>query len=89
MSEDEDYESCALKIELLHNTYGLDLDLELQEWYDYKLILTYQKRLICSKNKLLMEFEKAFQKLNNITQQLKNAKLNREDKEELNQLWKS
>lgn len=89
MSEDEDYEFCALKIELLHNTYGLDLDLELQEWYDYKLILTYQKRLIYSKNKLLMEFEKVFQKLNNITQQLKNAKLNREDKEELNQLWKS
>lgn len=33
-----------------------------------------------------MEFEKAFQKLNNMTLQLKNAKLNREDKEELNQL---
>ena len=31
MSEDEDYESFALKIGLLHNTYGLDLDHELKE----------------------------------------------------------
>lgn len=89
MSEDEDYESFALKIGLLHNTYGLDLDHELKEWHDYKLILTYQKSRRCSNGKLLMEFEKAFQKLNNMTLQLKNAKLNREDKEELNQLWKS
>ena len=57
-----DEESRTLKIGLLYNTYGLDSDHGFKEWHDYKLILTYQKRLRCSKDKLLKEFEKAFPK---------------------------
>ena len=73
----EDLEGRLAKLETLHRMYGIEREHPVaKEWYGYKVILIFRKRLSCTLKQLQDEFSKAYPSLNVLSRQIRLAKSN-------------
>ena len=54
------------KIKLLYEIYGLNTTKSMPKWRDYDVQVTYRKRIKCSSNQLLAQFEKRYPVINQL-----------------------
>ena len=75
LSSEEDYEERLVKLIKLFNIYGCNVEHDVKdEWNGYKITVIYKKRLNCSKDELVKQFEKAWPKINKLSQEFIQAK---------------
>ena len=83
LESDEDYESQVAKVSALHDLYGTNTDHQLEDWHEFKVKVTYKRRLSFTKKELLDQLQKAFEKMNAMSSKLNYA---RGRKEKLSQI---
>ena len=70
----EDLPSRLEKISKLHELYGIEREHEVEEqWFDYRVILIHKPRLRCNEANLRKEFEKAYSRMNVLSQELRSG----------------
>ena len=89
LSSSEEYDSRADKISKMYDMYGVDNEhLVDEEWNGFKVNITYKRRIHCSKQELLQQFEKAGPKINMLSQELHEAREAKNRKLQQFHLWK-
>ena len=75
LGSDEDYSSRVEKISQLFSIYGNNKEHNVDEkWNGYQVRIIYKKRLSCSKDDLLKQFDKAWPIMNRLSQEFSQAK---------------
>ena len=74
LSSEEDYEARASEVMSPYDVYCQDRVHDLEEWNRFKVKVNFPKRIDCTKNELLSQFKKAFEKMNCMARKLRDDK---------------
>ena len=87
LSTPEDLESRLLKIEALHNMYGIDVEKAVEEkWNDIDITITFKRKILCTKEELVKQFKDGFKVMNEMARELRQSKETLTPKSQY-QLW--
>ena len=48
LKSEEDYESRGAKVSALHDLYGINTDHQLEDCCEFKVVVTYKRKLLCT-----------------------------------------
>ena len=70
----------------LYQLFGNDIEHQMPEWNEYNIMVTYKRRLTCTEEALISDFDKATPLINDMGRRLKNSKSSLEPLTQL-ELW--
>ena len=88
LTSTEDLEEKVVKLEHLFDIYGVDLTHVMPEWFNFQVRATYEKRLTCTKEMLVKQFEDAHEKIVSMSRDLRDDRRNHSEKKlSQHKLW--
>ena len=87
LTSTEDLEIKVFKVESLFDIYGVDYTHVMPDWFDFQVRATYEKRLTCTKEALVKQFEDAHEKIVQMSRELREDRISNQKKLSQHKLW--